>query len=190
MSSAWILFVAGKVQEGEVTSRAAPFPTAPRCPQEHSAPSPQEVWGRRLLPGGAGWEQRGSGGEQRPPCRGKMQPWATREAGSKQGTGCKVFALWLVDKSAVLGREAKKADAGVSARRGPEQGDGKEHQGASAVEEQLSLTSASSASSPAKRGRWLEGGCREGWLVFPKTPLMNSSCTSRRCRDLERLNGT
>lgn len=47
MSSAWILFVAGKIQEGEVTSRAAPFPRAPCCPQEHSAPSPQEVWGSR-----------------------------------------------------------------------------------------------------------------------------------------------
>lgn len=165
---------------------------------QHRSPEPPAAPRSIQLPlhkrsGGAGREQRGSGSQQRPPCRGKTQPWATREAGSKQGTGCKVFALWPVDKSAALsavGREAKKADAGVSARRGAEQGAGEEHQGASAVEEQLSLTSASSASSPAKRGRWLEGGCGEGWLVFPKTPLMNSSCTSRRCRDLERLNGT
>lgn len=182
LSSAWILFVAGKVQEGEIALRAAPFPRARcwgvssggemgagrstvllpvclrcqlipemctggispchdkdrrnlrqqqpnaflmpsaslRAAQEHSAPSPQEVWGRGLLPGGAGWERRGSRGQQRPPCRGKMQTRASREAGSEQGKDCKVFALWAIDKSTALsavGREAKKADAGVSAQR-------------------------------------------------------------------------
>lgn len=58
--------------------------------------------------------------------------------------------------------------------------------GGSAVEEQLSQAVASPGLTPAKRGQ----GCGEGWLLFLKTLLMNSSCTARRCRGWERLNGT